>query len=207
VPDRVWDVAATHLDQKELTGGDRPHPDHHPWLVPAGARSADSRGMNSSHLADLVIGLSVIAYLCARQLSWRPVDEAQMWKLPLVLGAAGVVSLAREHVTIRPIDLVILILSGTAALASGAAMGRIARFRPSAADPRMTESRTGWLGVAVWFALIAVRVVLDVVGHRMGSELAFSTGSILLVLALNRAANALVLSARRPGRAFAVAGK
>ncbi|MCU7730651.1 hypothetical protein ODJ79_43635 [Actinoplanes sp. KI2] len=163
--------------------------------------------MNSSYLADLVIGLAVIAYLCARQLSWRPVDQARMWKLPLVLGVVGVVSLAQQHVTIRPIDLMILILSGTAALASGAATGRIARFRPSAADPGLMESRTGRLGVAVWFALIAIRVVLDVVGHRMGSDLAISTGSTLLVLAVNRAANALVLSARQPRPAFAVAGK
>ena len=163
--------------------------------------------MNSSYLTDLVLGLAVIAYLCTRQLSWRTVDPARIWKLPLVLGVAGVIMLARQHVTIHPIDLVILILSGVAALASGTAMGRIARFRPSAADPRLIESRTGWLGVAVWFALVLVRVVLDVVGHRMGSDLAISTGSILLVLAVNRAANALVLSARQPRGAYAVAGK
>ena len=163
--------------------------------------------MNSSYLADLAIGLAVIAYLCTRQLSWRLVDPARMWKMPLVLGVVGVVMLAREHVTLRPIDLVILILSGTAAVASGTVMGRIARFRPSAADPRLIESRTGWLGIAIWFALVAVRVVLDVIGHRLGSDLAISTGSILLVLAINRAANALVLTARQPRAAFAAAGK
>ena len=163
--------------------------------------------MNTSYLADLAIGLAVIAYLCTRQLSWRPVDPARMWKMPLVLGAIGVVSLARQHVTIHPIDLVILIVSGVAALASGTAMGRIARFRPSAADPGLMESRTGWLGIAVWFALVLVRVVLDVVGHQLGSELAISTGSILLVLAINRAANALVLTARQPRGAYAFAGK
>jgi hypothetical protein len=163
--------------------------------------------MNSSYLLDLLIGLAVIAYLCTRQLSWRPVDPARMWRLPLVLGVVGVVSLARQNVTIHPVDLVILILSGAAALVSGTVMGGVARFRPSAADPRLMESRTGWLGVAVWFALILVRVVLDVIGHRMGSDLAISTGSILLVLAINRSANALVLSARQPHRGFATAGK
>jgi len=163
--------------------------------------------MNTSYLADLAIGLAVIAYLCTRQLSWRVVDPARMWKMPLVLGVAGVLSLARQHVTIRPIDLMILIVSGAAALASGTVMGRIAKFRPSAADPRLMESRTGWLGIAVWFALILVRVVLDVIGHQMGSELALSVGSILLVLAINRAANALVLTARQPRAAFAAAGK
>jgi hypothetical protein len=41
----------------------------------------------------------------------------------------------------------------------------------------------------------------------MGSELAVSTGSILLVLAVNRAANAAVVLARRPRRAFTMAGQ
>jgi len=163
--------------------------------------------MNTSYLFDLLIGLAVIAYLCTRQLSWRPVDPARIWKMPLVLGVAGVVLLARQQVTIRPVDLVILIVSGAAALVSGTVMGRIARLRPSAADPRLVESRTGWLGVAVWLGLVLLRVVLDVIGHRMGSDVAISTGSILLVLAINRAANALVLTARRPLRPYAMAGK
>ncbi|WP_030435839.1 hypothetical protein [Actinoplanes subtropicus] len=163
--------------------------------------------MNSSYLVDIAIGLAVIAYLCTRQLSWRPVDPARMWKMPLVLGIAGVIMLARQHVTIHPIDLVILILSGLAALASGTLMGRIARFRPSAADPRLMESRTGWAGIVIWFGLIAVRVALDAAGHQLGSDLAISTGSILLVLAINRAANAFVLSARQPRGAYAAAGK
>jgi hypothetical protein len=163
--------------------------------------------MTSNALIDVALALALIAYLCAKQLSWRPVDPARMWKLPLILGAAGVISLAREHLTIHPVDAVILGISAVSALASGALMARIARFRPSAADPRLVESRTGWMGVAIWFGLVAIRVALDVAGHRMGSDLAVSTGSILLVLALNRGANALVLSARQPRRAYAMAGR
>jgi hypothetical protein len=163
--------------------------------------------MNSSYLTDIVIGLAVIAYLCVRQLTWQPVDPARMWKPPIVLGVAGVFLLARQHVTIQPIGVVILILSGLAAAVSGTMMARIARFRPSAADPRLIESRTGWLGIVVWFALILVRVAFDVIGHRMGSDLAISTGSILLVVAINRAVNALVLTACQPRRSYAGAGR
>jgi hypothetical protein len=86
-------------------------------------------------------------------------------------------------------------------------MGRIARFRTSPADPRLTESRTGWIGVAIWLGLIVIRVGLDVAGHRLGSDIAVSTGSILLVLALNRVASALVVSARLPRRSLAAAGR
>src|SRR5690349_8439782 len=105
---------------------------------------ADSRGMTTSTLFDLAIGLVLIAYICSRQLTWRPVDPARMWKLPLVLGVAGVISVAKQTTAVHPVDVVILGLSALFALASGTIMGRIARFRPSPVNPAMIESRTGW---------------------------------------------------------------
>jgi hypothetical protein len=163
--------------------------------------------MTTSTLIGFGIGLVLIAYFCSKQLSWRPVDPARMWKLPLILGVAGVVSMAKQTTTIHPVDAVILGLSAVFALVSGIIMGRIARFRPSPTQPGTTESRTGWLGIGIWAGLIAVRVALDVAGHRMGSDLAISTGTIMLVLALNRAASALVVTVRQPRRQFAMAGK
>jgi hypothetical protein len=163
--------------------------------------------MTTITLTNLGIGLGLIAYICSRQLSWRAVDPARMWKLPLVLGAVGIVALAKQTTTIHPADVLILTLSAAFALASGVVMGRIAQFRPAPADPGMIESRTGRLGVGIWIGLVAVRVTLDVVGHRMGSAVAVSTGSILLFLALNRAASAFVISARQPRGATRVAGR
>jgi hypothetical protein len=162
--------------------------------------------MTSSTLVDLLLGLALIAYLCSRQLTWRPVDPARMWKLPIVLGIAGIVSMAEQTTSVNVADVVILGLSAAFALASGAMMGRIARFRPSPADPRLVESRTGWLGAGIWLGLVVVRVALDLAGHAMGSDLAVSTGTILLVVALNRAASALVVTARSP-RMPAMAGR
>jgi hypothetical protein len=163
--------------------------------------------MTSSTVFDLLLGLVIIVYICAKQLSWRMVDPARMWKLPLILGVVGVISMTRQTTSIHPIDVVILGLSGLFALVSGTLMGQIARFRPSPADARLTESRTGWLGVGIWFGLVAVRAGLDVAGHYLGSDLGIATGTILLLLALNRAASALVVSARRPRPAYAVAGR
>jgi hypothetical protein len=163
--------------------------------------------MTTTTLINFGIGLVLIAYICSKQLSWRPVDPARMWKLPLILGVAGVVSIAQQTTTIHPVDAVILGLSAVFALVSGTLMGRIARFRPSPTRPGTTESRTGPLGVGIWLGLVAVRVALDFAGHRMGSDLAISTGSILLVLALNRTASALVVTARQPRRRFAMAGR
>jgi hypothetical protein len=163
--------------------------------------------MTSSTLTDLVLGLGLIVYFCSRQLRWRPIDPGKMLKLPLILGAVGIVSMARQTTTVHPVDVVILAISGLLAVISGAMMGRIARFRTSPADPRVAESRTGWLGVAIWFGLVVIRVGLDVAGHRMGSDLAVSTGTILVVLAVNRLTAALVVSARQQRRPLAMAGK
>jgi hypothetical protein len=57
------------------------------------------------------------------------------------------------------------------------------------------------------FGLIVVRVALDVAGHHLGSDLAVSTGTILLMLAVNRVTSALVLSARQHHGAPVMAGK
>jgi hypothetical protein len=158
-------------------------------------------------LTNAAIALLIVVYLCGRQLKWRAVDPARMWKMPLLLGAVGVVELAKQGTAIHQVDLAILGISAVFAVASGTMMGWIARFRQSPADPRVTESRTGWPGVGIWVALVAVRVGLDVAGHALGSDLAVSTGSILLVLAVNRFANAAVLSARQNRRGYALAGK
>jgi hypothetical protein len=175
-------------------------------VVLANRRRGEHLRMTSSALTPL-IGLVLIVWICSRQLRWRPADPARMWKLPLVLGVLGVILLARQAGTIRLVDVVILVISGVLALISGSAMGRIARFRPVLADPRLVESRAGWLGVAIWAGLVAVRVALDVAGHRLGSDLALSTGSLLLMVALNRAASAAVVSARLPRAAAATAGR
>jgi hypothetical protein len=163
--------------------------------------------MTSSTLTDLVLGLALIAYFCSRQLTWRPADPARMLKLPLVLGVVGIVSMVHQTTTVHPVDVVILGISALLAVVSGAMMGGIARFRQSPADPRVTESRTGWLGVAIWSGLVVIRVGLDVAGRRMGSDLAVSTGSILVVLAVNRITAALVVSARQHRRPLVMAGK
>jgi hypothetical protein len=163
--------------------------------------------MTTSTLTDLVIGLALIVYVASRQLRWRPADPARALKLPLILGAAGVLLTARQATTVKPVDVAILALSALLAVVSGLMMGAITRFRPSPADPRVTESRTGWRGVAIWSGLVVVRIGLDVAGHRMGSALAVSTGVILAVLAVNRLTAALVVSARQHRRLLAVAGK
>ena len=69
--------------------------------------------MTSSNLINLLLGLAFVAYLCVRQLTW----------LPIILGAAGILSIAGQSTSVRAIDVAILGLSALFALAPGALMG------------------------------------------------------------------------------------
>jgi hypothetical protein len=121
-------------------------------------------------------------------------------------------SQTKSLTSVRPLDLVILAGELVISIVLGAVMGSLARFRsrPQTAndvrgrrgepmqqhDPSVTvvESRTGALGAALWIVLIALRVGIEfAVAHYYPSALLASTGTILLVVAANRAARAFVV--------------
>jgi hypothetical protein len=61
----------------------------------------------------------------------------------------------------------------------------------------VTESRTGGWGAALWIVLIVIRIGIElVVSHYFNSPLLESTGTILFVVAANRAARAFVVANR-----------
>ena len=176
-----------------------------PGWYPGHRPPAILEAMTDSSSAELLVGLAIVVYLCSRQLTWRPVDPPRMLRIPILLGAFGVFSITQSSKvsSITRADVVILAVSAALSIASGLVMGRIARFRPIRADPNprgsaapTTESRTGWLGVGLWLALVTLRLLLDVLGRRSGAEVATSAGVFLVVIALNRAARALVFAGR-----------
>ncbi|WP_144711507.1 hypothetical protein [Curtobacterium pusillum] len=151
--------------------------------------------------ANILIGIALVAFLAYRQATWQYLDPARIWRTPLVMGIVGVVVLAQTKAAITSADIVFLGIEALITIGVGLTMGSITRFR-SAATPdskgRTMQSRTGALGAVLWIVLIAVRVGLDVVGGHFGAHLLTSTGTILLVLALNRAARAVVIDQRIP---------
>lgn len=151
--------------------------------------------------ANILIGVALVAFLAYRQATWRYLDPARIWRGPLVMAVIGVVVLAQTQAVITSADVVFLAIEALVTIGVGLTMGRITRFRtaPTPDDKgRTLQSRTGWLGAGLWIVLIVVRIGLDVVGGHLGAHLLTSTGTILLVLALNRAARAVVLDQRIP---------
>lgn len=101
--------------------------------------------MTFTAVADIALGLAVVAVICVRQLRWTPLRPGRLWRLPLVLGALGVVSLMRGHG--RPLsaaDLALLLAELAVALGTGAAMGAITVFRAA-----VVQIRTGGVPAAI----------------------------------------------------------
>ena len=181
--------------------------------------------MNISTVTDIIVALAVLCWIIYRQFTWQLVSPSRLWRMPAVIAIIGVIMLAetKSLTSVKPIDLLILAGELVLALGLGAIMGTLARFRtrgqrasdirqrsgvPVDFDPSITvtESRTGALGAALWVILIAVRVGIELLtAHYFPSALLASTGTILLVVAANRAARALVITMRMERRGLVTA--
>lgn len=163
--------------------------------------------MSLQLLGNALLIVVLIGWVGYKQLVWRPVVVARMWRGPAIFAVVGAVMLVQQ---VKPsqltaLDLAVVVGEVLLSLGVGAWMGAIARFRPLA-QPLLTgkdgrdvaeyESRTGVLGLVLWIAVIAVRVGVDVVAAQAGSHLVSATGMILLVFAANRAARTAVFAAR-----------
>jgi hypothetical protein len=163
--------------------------------------------MSVQMLGNAVLIVLLIGWVGYKQLVWRPVVVARMWRGPAVFAIVGAVLLVQQ---VKPSQLSALDLAVVAgelvlSLGVGAWMGAIARFRrlpqplvtgKDGRDIAEYESRTGVLGLLLWVGIIVVRVGVDVVATQAGSHLAAATGILLLVFAANRAARTAVFAAR-----------
>lgn len=157
--------------------------------------------MSVQLLANVLLGVALVGFLGYRQATWQYLDPARIWRTPMIMAIVGVVVLAQTSATVTTTDVVFLGIEALVTIGVGLTMGTITRFRTVATPDRKgrtVQSRTGWLGASLWIVLIVVRIGLDVLGGHLGAHLLTSTGTILLVLALNRAARALVIDQRIP---------
>ncbi|PSS43957.1 hypothetical protein C6401_09415 [Arthrobacter woluwensis] len=163
--------------------------------------------MSLQMLGNALLALALIGWIGYRQMTWRPVALATMWRTPLIMGAIGVLVLARSASpgSLSALDLGVLVCELIISLGIGAWMGRLAHFRPLASPRPVSrdgntiatfESRTGAAGLVLWFVVLAVRVAIDALASMAGSHVATSAGVILLMLAANRAARTFIFAQR-----------
>jgi hypothetical protein len=170
--------------------------------------------MSTETLTSILIGVLLLGWISYRQLTWTPVVPERMWRMPVILGIIGVITLVQSNAFARVtgMDLGALAIELVISIGLGVAMGALAHFRPMSDDSRTAyaaknaarprgslpalETRNGWFGMALWLVLIAVRVGGEFWAHATGSTLLTSTGLILLTVAVNRAVRILVITQR-----------
>jgi hypothetical protein len=163
--------------------------------------------MTLQTIGNVLLIIVLIGWIGFRQLTWRPVSIARMWRVPAIMAIVGVALLLQttDAARLTALDLTVLVVEIAISLGIGAWMGAIAVFRPLStvreADLASTArsalaSRTGWWGLALWVLVIVIRVGIDLFAAQAGSHLAASTGIIVLLVVANRAARTAVFAYR-----------
>lgn len=137
--------------------------------------------------------IAVIGYVRYTQLAGQFARGRRVVVLPLVLTIIGITDLNSHGHQLRPVDVVCLAIGIACSVAVGLGLGAITHL----------ESRDGVLwsrlparGLWLWAALVASRGVMYAVASGLDAHVAVSGASLLLMLGLNRLAQAGVMVAR-----------
>lgn len=141
----------------------------------------------------VVAVIGIVVYVIGRQLVGGSVSGKRLIVLPAVLTVIGILDLSGHGSHPGATDIVLLIVSAVIAIAIGLGLGAITRL----------QRRDGYLwgqlpkqGLWLWGALIASRLLIIGIAHASGAHVAAGTTAILLMLGLNRGAQALVFASR-----------
>ncbi len=144
-------------------------------------------------LLTVLVVIGVVVYVIGQQLAGSALSGKRLVVLPAVLVVIGVVDLSGHGSHPGPTDIVLLSVSAVIAIAIGLGLGAMTRL----------ERRDGYLwaqlpkqGLLLWGALLVSRVAVTGIAHASGAHVAAGTSAILVMLGLNRAAQALVVAPR-----------
>ena len=141
----------------------------------------------------VLAAIGIVVFVIGQQVVGSSVSGKRLVVLPVVLTAIGILDISGHKSHPGATDIVLLMVSAVIAVAIGVGLGAMTRL----------ERRDGHLwaqlpkrGLWLWAGLIVSRLVISGVGHAAGAHVAAGTTAILLMLGLNRAAQALVVVPR-----------
>lgn len=142
---------------------------------------------------DIVAVIAIIGYVIGRQLLGEHLRGKRLILLPVILAGIGASQLVGHGNHPRTADFVLIAVGAIVAASIGIWQG--SRMHLDARDGTLWGQMpvsSLWL----WVALVASRVVLDVMARGVGAHLAASTAPMLLTLGINRLAQAAVVAPR-----------
>jgi len=139
----------------------------------------------------VLVVIGIVVYVIAQQLLGSALRGKRLVLLPAILSVIGIADISSSNPGAADIGL--LIASGAIAIAIGVGLGVMMRL----------ERRNGYLwarlpkpGLWLWAGLIVSRLLISGIGDSVGAHVAAGSAAILLMLGLNRAAQALVVVPR-----------
>lgn len=146
-----------------------------------------------SDIITIIAVIAIIGFVIGRQLMGEPLRGKRVVLLPVILTIIGISDLGSQHQPVKPVDIACLVAGGLLVAGIGAAQGSVIRL----------ESRNGALwgqlpgrGLWLWALLIGTRLIMTGVADLAGAHVAASTSTILLMLGINRLAQAAVVLPR-----------
>ncbi len=140
-----------------------------------------------------LVAIGIVVYVIGQQVVGRSVSGKRLVVLPVVLTVIGILDLTGNKSHPHATDIVLLTVSAVIAIAIGLGLGAMTRL----------ERRDGHLwaqlptrGLWLWGGLIISRLLITGIGDATHAHLAAGATAILLMLGLNRAAQALVVAPR-----------
>ena len=134
--------------------------------------------------------IGIIVYVVGQQVVGSPVSGKRLVLLPAVLTVIGIADIGGHP---GATDVALLVVSAVIAIAIGVSLGAMTRLEPRDGHLWAQLPKRGLL---LWAALIVSRVLITGIADASGAHVAAGTTAILLMLGLNRAAQALVVVPR-----------
>ena len=141
----------------------------------------------------VLVAVALIALILSRQLAGEAVRGRRLIVLPVVLSVIGIVQLSGQRSHPQASDILLIAISAAVAVAIGLGLGALTRLQAHDGHLWAQLPRRGlWL----WGGLFASRLLITLIAQGAGAHLAAGSSAILLVLGLNRLAQALVVIPR-----------
>jgi hypothetical protein len=148
------------------------------------------------NILEVLAAVAVVVMVIGRQLRGEPLRGKRLIVLPAVLAVIGFVNLTGNGKHPTATDIACLVVSAVISAAIGLGQGSVMRL----------ESRNGSLwgqlpvrGLWFWAALVVSRLAMTGIAYGLHAHVAASTSTILLMLGVNRLAQAAVVSTRAMG--------
>jgi hypothetical protein len=145
-----------------------------------------------SSIVDIAVVAAALGYVIVSQVRGQALRAKRLVVLPVVLIVIGLAGL-HGMTGVGSADIVCITVSALIAATIGFAQGAVTRLQ---SHNGTLWGRLPMWGLWLWVALIVSRVAMMATAHAIGADAAASLDSVLVVLGINRLAQAGVIASR-----------